>query len=82
MDINHIGLSHIAGIISFLITGDTNGYELSCLRKECGKIFTASALCHFTQLFSPVTCLHKIFQCAWKGSLAFNIICWKFHHRK
>lgn len=49
MDINHIGLSHIAGIISFLITGDRNGYELSCLRKECGKIFTASVLCHFTQ---------------------------------
>lgn len=82
MDINHIRLSQIAGIISFLITGGINCHEPGWLCKKCAKILTASVICHFAQHSVHSFVCIKYSGLPWKGPSAFNIICGKFHCRK
>lgn len=77
MGINHIRLSQIAGIISFLITGGINS-----LCKKCGKIPIASVTCFFALKSVCFLIYIKYSSLPWKGSSAFNTICGKFHHRK
>lgn len=73
MDINRTGLYNIAGIISFLITGDTNGYKPGCLCKECDKTLTAAVVYHFVQCSVQLGACIKYSSLPWKGSSACSI---------
>lgn len=82
MDINCTGLLNIAGIISFLITGDTNGYKPGCLCKECDKILIAAVVYHLVQCLAQLGAYIKYSSLPWKGSSDCNISYSKFQHRK